>query len=76
MQKYITPAPGRTPAKKKPEPNIVNRDDYKMHILKREYAVGEYEILIERWIPETGWTRTQILCDSNEIERIRLALDF
>ena len=76
MQIPVTPAPGRTPEQPRPEPNIVNRDDYKMHILKREYAVGEYEILIERWIPETGWTRTQILCDSNEIERIRLALDF
>ena len=71
MQPYVTPHPGRRPG-----PNLVNRDDYKMHILKREFAPNEFEILIERWIPETGWTRTQILCDSHEIERIRLALDF
>jgi hypothetical protein len=76
MQPYTTPAPGRTPEKKKAEPNIVNRDDYKMHVLKREYAVGEFEILIERWIPETGWTRTQILVDTDEVERLRLALGF
>lgn len=69
MQRYVTPAPGRTP-----EPNIVNRDDYKMHILKRQYADGEYEILIERWIPETGWTRTQILCDDHELKKIQAIL--
>ena len=71
MQKYITPAPGRTPA----QPNIVNRDDYKMHILKREYAPNEFEILIERWIPEQGWTRTQIICDSLEFAKFKKALD-
>lgn len=65
MQEFITPAPGRTPG-----PNIVNRDDYKMHILKRQYADGEYEILIERWIPETGWTRTQILCEAEDLQKI------
>ena len=70
MQPYTTPAPGRTP----PGPNIVNRDDYKMHILKRQYSDGEWEILIERWIPETGWTRTQILCSTQELEKIQQVL--
>lgn len=69
MQQYTTPQPGRTPAKH--GPNIVNRDDYKMHILKRQWQDGEYEILIERWIPETGWTSTQILCNAEELERIK-----
>ena len=72
MQKYTTPLPGRTPDKS--QPNIVNRDDYKMHILKREYMPGEWEILIERWIPETGWTRTQVLCDSDELKQIQRVL--
>lgn len=66
MQPYVTPEPGRTPG-----PNVINRDDYKMHILKRSYAPGEWEILIERWIPETGWTRTQILCNQEELEKIK-----
>ena len=70
MQRYVTPEPGRTPG-----PNIVNRDDYKMHILKRQYHDGEYEIVIERWIPETGWTRTQILCDANELKKIQAVLN-
>lgn len=69
MQPFVTPHPGRTPG-----PNIVNRADYKMHILKRQYRDGEWEILIERWIPETGWTRTQILCDDNELQKIQNAL--
>lgn len=68
MQPYTTPHPGRTPAKH--GPNIVDRDDYKMHIVKTEWRPGEFEILIERWIPETGWTRTQILCDATEFARI------
>lgn len=69
MQKYTTPAPGRTPG-----PNIVDREDYKMHIVRREYAPNEYEILIERWIPETGWTRTQILCNTDELAKISQAI--
>ena len=74
MQIPVTPQPGQTPPKPKAEPNIVNRDDYKMHIVKREYSPGEYEILIERWIQETGWTRTQILCDALELKKIQAIL--
>ena len=65
MQIPVTPHPGRRPG-----PNIVNRDDYKMHILKRQYLDGEWEILIERWIPESGWSRTQILCETDELDKI------
>lgn len=64
MQIPVTPRPGRTPG-----PNLVNTDDYKMHVLKREYQNGEYEILIERWIPETGWTRTQLLLTKDQLEK-------
>lgn len=69
MQKYTTPHPGRIPG-----PNLVNRDDYKMHVLKRQYHDGEWEILIERWIPETGWTRTQLLMDQKEFDKLKLIL--
>lgn len=69
MQQYTVPHPGRTPG-----PNIVNTSDYKMHILKRQYQDGQWEILIERWIPETGWSRTQILCEQDELEKIRQVL--
>ena len=55
-------------------PNIVNTDDYKMHVLKRQYAPGEWEILIERWIPETGWQRTQLLMSQTELEKLTCVL--
>ena len=69
MQPYTVLHPGRTPG-----PNIVNRADYKMHIVKRQYRDGEWEILIERWIPETGWTRTQILMSQKEFDKSRSIL--
>jgi len=69
MQPYVTPAPGRTQG-----PNIVNRLDYKMHVLKRQYSDGEWEILIERWIPETGWQRTQMLMSQTEFDKLRSVL--
>jgi len=72
MQIPVTPLPGQTP----PRPNIVDTDEYKMHIVKREWSPGEHEILIERWIPETGWTRTQILCDDQGLISIGQALGF
>jgi len=55
-------------------PNLVNRDDYKMHVLKRQYHDGEWEILIERWIPESGWQRTQLLMDQQEFDKLRAIL--
>jgi hypothetical protein len=66
MQEFVTPAPGRTPG-----PNLVNRDDYKMHVLKRQYHDGEWEILIERWIPESGWQRTQLMLSTEEFDKLR-----
>lgn len=68
MQPYTVLHPGRTPSR---GPNLVNRDDYKMHILKRQYHDGEWEIQIERWIPETGWTRTQLLMSQQEFDKLR-----
>lgn len=69
MQPYVTPHPGRSPG-----PNLVNTDDYKMHILKREYQPNEYEILIERWMPESGWSRTQLLLTKEQLDKLRFIL--
>ena len=64
MQQFTTPQAGRRAA-----PNIVDQDDYKLHVLKRQYAPGEWEILIERWIPETAWTRTQVLMSQKDFDK-------
>jgi len=69
MQQYVTPHPGRTQG-----PNLANTEDYKMHVIKREYQPGEYEILIESWIPETGWTRTQLLLTVEQLDKLRTVL--
>lgn len=71
MQPYTVLHPGRTP---RAQPNLVNTDDYKMHVLKRQYHDGEWEILIERWIPETGWQRTQLLMDQQQFDKLRAIL--
>ena len=55
-------------------PNLVNMEDYKMHVLLREYQSGEYEILIERWTPESGWTRTQLLLTKEQLDKLRFIL--
>ena len=58
----------------RPGPNLINDDDYKMHIVKCEYQPGDWEILIERWIPETGWTRTQLLLSTQQLEKLILLM--
>ena len=65
MQPYTVVHPGRSPG-----PNLINTEDYKMHIVKAEYRPGDFEILIERWIPETGWTRTQLLLTRLQLEKL------
>lgn len=65
MQPYTVVHPGRRPG-----PNLINTEDYKMHIVKAEYRPGDFEILIERWIPETGWTRTQLLLTRLQLEKL------
>jgi len=68
MQQYVTPHPGRT------GPNLVNTDLYKMHCIKHEYSPDEFEILIERWIPETGWSRTQLMLSKAQLDKFQSIL--
>lgn len=70
MQKYVTPHPGRTP----PEPNIVNREDYKLNFLVREFRPNEYQLSIEKFIPETGWTQQQFFLTETELNSIKEAI--
>lgn len=67
MQKFVTPHPGRTPAKG----NIVSREDYKLDFNLREYRQGEYALTIEKFIPEHGWISQQFFITDDELKRIQ-----
>jgi hypothetical protein len=66
MQKYVTPAPGRTP-----RGNIINRADYRLDIQLQEFRASEYMLTIEKFIPETGWTRQQFFLTPDELDLVR-----
>jgi hypothetical protein len=52
-------------------PNIIDTEQYKMHVLTREYQPGEWEILIETWTPEQGWATTQYLLAAAELKKFK-----
>ena len=52
-------------------PNIIDTEQYKMHVLTREYQPGEWEILIETWAPEQGWATTQYLLTAAELKKFK-----
>jgi hypothetical protein len=52
-------------------PNIIDTEQYKMHVLKREYMPGEWEILVETWTPEQGWATTQYLLSAQELKKFK-----
>lgn len=66
MQKYVTPAPGRTP-----RGNIVNRADYRLDIRLQEFRDNEYMLTIDKFIPETGWCEQKFFLTPDELELIR-----
>jgi hypothetical protein len=71
MQKYITPAPGRTPSKG----NIVNRPDYKLDFNLTEFRQNQYVLTIDTFIPEHGWISKQFFLTPEELVRVQSALD-
>lgn len=70
MQKYITPAPGRTPGA-----NIVDRTDYKLDFNLREYRPSEYLLAISKFIPETGWREQKFFLTTEELAKIRAEIN-
>lgn len=66
MQKYVTPAPGRTP-----RGNIVNRADYGLDIRLQEFREDQYMLTIDKFIPETGWRSQNFFLTPDELELIR-----
>lgn len=71
MQKYTTPAPGRTPTRG----NIVNRTDYKLDIKCVEFRPGEHVLTIDTFIPEHGWISRQYFLTPAELAKVQLVLD-
>lgn len=62
LAKLLTPLHG---------PNVVNTEEYKLHVLKRSYQPDECEILIESWTPKSGWHTEQLILDTDELIKFR-----
>ena len=70
MQKYVTPAPGRTPS----DPKVIDREDYKLHVTVKEYRPEEYHVEIRRFMMDSGWHTTQFFLTAEELSRLQSAL--
>ena len=55
-------------------PNIVDDDDYRLHIRKIAVATGVWTLDIEQWAAGHGWQTLQLTVTDDEIERIRQQL--
>lgn len=76
MQKFVTPAPGRTAQRwQAPKGNIVDREDYKLDFNLKEFRQNQYVLTIEKFIPEHGWVSQQFFLDPEELARIQSILD-
>ena len=76
MQKFITPAPGRTPERwVAPRGNITNREDYKLDVQVKEFRQNQYVLTIESFIPEHGWVTKQFFLTPEELVRVQHALN-
>lgn len=70
MQKYVTPAPARTPGG-----NIVNRADYRLNIQLQEFRRDQYMLTIDKFIPETGWCEQKFFLTPDELAAFRRAIN-
>ena len=69
--KQYTPQAGRTP----PLANIVDREDYKLHISLKEFRDNEFHLTIAKYIPEHGWTTQNFFLTHNELDLIRIEMN-
>ena len=74
MQKFVTPHPGRTPAKPD-RGNIINREDYKLDFQVKEFRQNQYVLTIESFIPEHGWISKQFFLTPEELVRVQDAIN-
>lgn len=74
MQKFVTPHPGRSPAK--PEPgNIVNRPDYKLDVSLTEFRTAQFVLTIDTFITEHGWISKQYFLTEDELDKVKAVLN-
>lgn len=51
--------------------NITDEEHYKLDVRLTKPEHTEYQLTIERWIPETGWTTLQLFLTEKELTNIR-----
>jgi len=73
MQKFVTPAPGRTPTRAGLG-NIVDEEHYKVNVEVNELDNEQWHVKIETWIPEQGWTKKELFLSAPEIGRLHHVL--
>jgi hypothetical protein len=54
--------------------NIVDEEHYKLDVRVTELRNENFQLSIERWIPETGWTKLELFLTDAELKRIQKAL--
>ena len=76
MQKYTTPAPGRTPATNwSKTTTITDRQGYKLEVTVQPSRGNEFLITITRTIQEVaGPSKLQLFLSKEELELLRLSL--
>lgn len=70
MNRYVTPAAGRTPGA-----NIADTDHYKLDIELTELRNENWQLTISRWIPESAWTRLELFLTNDELLKIKKVFD-
>jgi len=70
MQTYITPAPGRSPA----HSMITDREDYKLEVIVKEFKPNQFQLILRRYVIETGWTKTELFLTADELELLKQSL--
>jgi len=70
MQKYVTPAPGRTSRTR-----IIQREDYQLDVKVTSVVGNQWRLQILRYIPETNWTTTEFYLTDDELELFKQSLN-
>ena len=50
---------------------IINRDDYKLNVTITILPQRQYHVVIERWIPEGGWRKTELFLEQDEFNKLK-----